>query len=84
MVYKSSGLASSGIHIDYKTTDYLYRETENERMAAQTIARRIMEEYEIDMDAIFQELHHVNKSDPYGPGEVIALDFLHEMVAHAV
>jgi len=28
MVYKSSGLASSGIHIDYKTTDYLYRETE--------------------------------------------------------
>jgi len=35
-------------------------------MAAQTIARRIMEEYEIDMDAIFQELHHVNKSDPYG------------------
>jgi hypothetical protein len=36
------------------------------------------------MDVILQELQHVNKNDPYGPGEVIALDFLHEMVAHSV
>jgi hypothetical protein len=62
----------------------LYRETENERVAAQAIARRIMEEYKIDMDIILQELQYVNKDDPYGPGEVMALDFLHEMVAHAV
>jgi len=31
-------------------------------MAAQTIARRIMEEYKIDMDAIFQELHHSTRA----------------------
>jgi hypothetical protein len=69
---------------DYAKSDYLVKETQNERLAAMSIARAIMKKLKLNKDAILQELSKRDDADWYSPGEVLDLDFLHSMIKHSV
>ena len=84
MVDNTKGAGSSEAMPKFSKTDYLVKETQNERMAAMEIAKEIMKNLKMDKVAILQELSKGSNIDLYSPGEVINLSFLRSMIRHAV
>jgi len=76
MVYKVKG-AGSGKDIPTLTpSDYLKRETQNEREAAMVIIDEIMKKYKLSWKDVEEELSTRSDGDWNGPGEVMDLEFL--------
>jgi hypothetical protein len=84
MVDNVKGAGSGEAMPKFSKSDYLVKETQNERMAAMEIAKEIMKNLKMDRAAILRELSNRNDIDWYSPGEVINLDFLRSMIRHAV
>jgi len=68
----------------FNRNDSLVKETMNERQAALKIAESIMKKYKTNLQSIKKELCELNQTNCYGPGELLDLDFLHNMVEHAI
>jgi hypothetical protein len=83
MVDSVKGVGNSEDTPEYAQTDYLVKETQNERAAAMKIAKAIMKKLKLNVEAILQELSRRDDADWYSPGEVMDLGFLHSMVNHA-
>lgn len=68
----------------FNTNDSLVKETMNERQAALKIAGAIMDKLKTNVTLITKELGELDQKNRYGPGEVLDLDFLHDMIEHAI
>ena len=83
MVCECTGIATRGGPHEGTNTDYLLRETTNERVAALKIVERILKEYTLSLEDVIEEIKQVDIDNPYSPGEVLNLDFLKGMKYHA-
>lgn len=82
MVYKVKGAGKGEDIPKLVASDYLNRETQNEREAAMVIIDAIKKEKKIGWKAIERELSSRTDSEWNSPGEVLDLDFLHIYSRH--
>lgn len=69
---------------NFKDTDFIVKETQNERLAAMKIIDVIMEEMGMDWFKVNVELKRAKNADWFNPGEAVPLDFLHYHIKHTV
>jgi hypothetical protein len=85
MVYAASrgaGVTEGLPH--FKDTDFIVKETQNERLAAMKIIDVIMKEMGLGWFKVNEELERAKNADWFDPGEAVQLDFLRDHIKHAV
>jgi DNA repair protein RadC len=84
MIYNIRGTGTGTSMPSFSHNDLLVKETMNERQAALKIANTIMKKFKTNLTLIKKELEELDQTDCYGPGAVLDLDFLHDMIEHAI